>query len=38
MAKKTYDEASITKLKGIEPVKLLPGMYTRVSDPTHIFQ
>ncbi|HEY6863473.1 MAG TPA: DNA topoisomerase IV subunit B [Burkholderiales bacterium] len=38
MAKKTYDEASITKLKGIEPVKLLPGMYTRVSDPTHIIQ
>ncbi len=38
MAKKAYDEASITKLKGIEPVKLLPGMYTRVSDPTHIIQ
>jgi topoisomerase-4 subunit B len=38
MAKKTYDEASITKLKGIEPVKLLPGMYTRVGDPTHIIQ
>src|SRR3954467_3336684 len=38
MAKKTYDEASITKLKGIEPVKLLPGMYTRTSDPTHIIQ
>jgi topoisomerase-4 subunit B len=38
MAKKAYDEASITKLKGIEPVKLLPGMYTRTGDPTHIVQ
>ena len=38
MAAKTYDEASIRKLRGIEPVQRLPGMYTRTSDPTHIIQ
>ena len=37
MAKK-YDEASVKKLRGIEPVQRLPGMYTRTADPTHIVQ
>jgi topoisomerase-4 subunit B len=37
MAKK-YDESSVKKLRGIEPVQRLPGMYTRTSDPTHIVQ
>ena len=38
MATKKYDEASVTKLRGIEPVQRLPGMYTRTTDPTHIIQ
>jgi topoisomerase-4 subunit B len=38
MATRKYDEASVTKLRGIEPVQRLPGMYTRTSDPTHIIQ
>ncbi len=38
MATKKYDEASVTKLRGIEPVQRLPGMYTRTTDPTHIVQ
>lgn len=38
MAAKTYDEASVRKLRGIEPVQRLPGMYTRTNDPTHIIQ
>ena len=38
MAAKKYDEASVKKLRGIEPVQRLPGMYTRTSDPTHIIQ
>jgi topoisomerase IV subunit B len=38
MAAKKYDESSVTKLRGIEPVQRLPGMYTRTSDPTHIIQ
>jgi topoisomerase IV subunit B len=38
MAAKKYDEASVTKLRGIEPVQRLPGMYTRTTDPTHIVQ
>lgn len=38
MAAKTYDEASVKRLRGIEPVQRLPGMYTRTSDPTHIIQ
>jgi len=37
MAKK-YDESSVKKLRGIEPVQRLPGMYTRTADPTHIIQ
>ena len=38
MAEKKYDESSVKKLRGIEPVQRLPGMYTRTSDPTHIIQ
>ena len=38
MAIKKYDESSVTKLRGIEPVQRLPGMYTRTTDPTHIVQ
>ena len=38
MATKKYDESSVTKLRGIEPVQRLPGMYTRTTDPTHIIQ
>jgi topoisomerase-4 subunit B len=38
MAAKKYDESSVRKLRGIEPVQRLPGMYTRTTDPTHIIQ
>ena len=38
MAVRKYDEASVRKLRGIEPVQRLPGMYTRTNDPTHIIQ
>jgi len=38
MANKKYDEGSVRKLRGIEPVQRLPGMYTRTTDPTHIIQ
>ena len=33
-----YDESSVRVLKGLEPVKERPGMYTRTIDPTHICQ
>jgi len=36
MANARYDEASIRVLKGLEPVKERPGMYTRTGDPGHI--
>ena len=38
MSVKKYDESSVKKLRGIEPVQRLPGMYTRTGDPTHIIQ
>src|SRR5688572_33365313 len=36
MARGRYEEASIRVLKGLQPVRERPGMYTRTIDPTHI--